>query len=67
MLKVLEKFWLVVTALSFFYGIYECFASGFMDGLLLFAISLISALKYFLSRRRNLRMEKDKLNKNLGA
>jgi len=66
MLKVLEKFWLAIALISFFYGIYESIASSFMDGLLVFGITLISTFVYILRRSQRIRMEKNKLNKSQG-
>jgi len=67
MLKVLEKFWLTIAFLSFFYGIYESIVSGPMDGILVFGITLISTFVYVLRRNQRRRMEKNNLNKSQGV
>ena len=66
MLKVLEKFWLTIAFLSFFYGIYESIVSGFIDGLLVFFITMVSIFVYILRRNQRRRMEKNNLNKSQG-
>ncbi len=65
MLKVLEKFWLTVASLSFLAGIYEAITVGPMDAALLFGITMISLLVYWLRHKQRIRMDKDKLNKGI--
>lgn len=62
MLKILEKFWLTVAALSFLAGIYQAIIAGPMDAVLLFGITIISMLVYWLRHKQRLRMEKDIMN-----
>ena len=65
MLKVLEKFWLTISLLSFLAGIYQSITEGPMSGLLLFGITLISILVYWLRHKQRLRMENKNLNKGI--
>jgi len=67
MLKVLEKFWLAIAFISFFYGIYESIVSGPIDGLLVFFICMVSTFVYILRRNQRRRMEKNNLNKSQGV
>jgi hypothetical protein len=65
MLKILEKFWLTVATISFLYGIYQMIYFGLKEAALLFGITGISLLVYWLRHKQRIRMEKDKLNKGI--
>ncbi len=65
MLKILEIFWLSVATISFFYGIYQAIVVGPMDAILLFGITIISLLVYWLRHKQRLRTEKHNLNKDI--